>query len=154
MTYSTYHHTFTVEREVSAPPALAFFAWADKDAKAAWFGAPTGWTQLIRDFDFREGGSERVKGLWDTGTTSDFQCQYHDIVQDQRIVFSYDMYVNDHKISVSLQTIDFTPTATGTHLKITEQIVHLDGYPTPEDREHGTRYLLAEAAAWIEKSKT
>lgn len=150
MTYSSHHHTFTIDRLIDAPPALAFFAWANADAKAQWFAAPSAWTALERHFDFREGGSERLKGRWENGTISDFQCQYHDVVQDKRIVYTYDMFVNDKRISVSLATLEFTAEGNKTRLLLTEQIAHLDGYPTPEDREVGTRHLLDKAAAFIE----
>ncbi len=150
MTYSTLHQTFVIERDIAAPPSLAFFAWSDAAAKDAWFRGPAEWQALERHFDFREGGAERVKGRHASGMTSDFQCRYSDIVPDSRIVYSYDMYVDDKRISVSLATIEFTAIATGTHLKLTEQMVHFDGYPTPEDREKGTYWLVEKAAAYIE----
>ncbi len=151
MSYSTRHHTFVIDRDVDAPPALVFTAWADEDAKAAWFAAPNDqWRCIERGFDFREGGSERLKGAWNSGSTSDFQCRYHDIVPDRRITYTYDMFVDDKRISVSLATIEFTPKGAGTHLTLTEQIVHFDGYPTPEDRETGTAYLVGKAIAWAE----
>ncbi len=152
MTYSTQHHTFVIDRLVKAPPALVFSAWASAEAKAAWFAAPAGeWTLIERTFDFREGGGERLKGRWNhSGTISDFQCRYHDIVADRRICYTYDMYVGDKKISVSLATITFTPAGADTHLSLTEQVVHFDGYPTPEDREVGTKLLVEKAVAYIE----
>lgn len=150
MSYSTHFNTFTIERDIAAPPALVYMAWAQGDAKAAWFVGPSSWTPLIREFDFREGGSERVKGRFEDGKVSDFQCRYHDIVPESRITYTYDMFVNDKRISVSLATIELVPSAKGTLLKVTEQLVHFDGYPTPEDREVGTRYLIEMAANYIE----
>lgn len=150
MTYSTHHHTFTIEREVDAPPSLAFFAWADADAKAAWFIGPAGWTELDRQFDFRPGGVERAHGRFPNGKESDFQCRYHDIVPDSRIIYAFDMYVDGKKISVSLASVEFIALGTRTRLKFTEQIVHLDGYPTPEDREIGSGFLMDNVAAYIE----
>ncbi len=149
MTCSTHHHSFTIEREIDAPPSLVFMAWSDADAKLNWFVGPNGWKQLIREFDFREGGAERVRGQFPDGRTSDFRCRYHDIVPDKRIAYTYDMFVDDRRISVSLATIELTPDGAGTHLKLTEQLVHFDGYPTPEDREHGTNYLVDKALAWV-----
>jgi uncharacterized protein YndB with AHSA1/START domain len=150
MTYSSHHHTFTIEREIAASPSLAFFVWSNEDAKSAWFAGPPGWTMLDHHFDFREGGSERLKGRHPSGMISDFQCQYHDIVPDKRIIYTYDMYVGEKKISVSLATIEFTPNEAGTHLTVTEQITHIDGYPTPEDREAGTRHLIDKVVSYIE----
>ena len=154
MSYSSHHHQFVIERDIAAPPTLAFFAWSNKDAKGAWFRGPNEWKLIDRQFDFREGGLERVKGQFPSGQVSDFQCRYSDIVQDQRIVYTYDMYVNDKRISVSVVTVEFTPTATGTHLALTEQVTHLDGYPTPEDRERGTAWGIDNAIAFILSQKT
>ncbi len=150
MTYSTHFNTFTIARDVAADPALAYLAFSTKEGKEAWFVGPNDWAALIREFDFREGGSERVKGRFGNGKVSDFQCRYHDIVPEKRITYTYDMFVDDKRISVSLATIEFEPSAKGTLLKITEQLVHFDGYPTPEDREVGTRYLIEMAANYIE----
>ena len=150
MTYSTHHHTFVIERQIDASPSLAFFAWADADAKAQWFAGPNDWALIERHFDFRPGGTERVAGVFPNGKRSDFQCRYHDIVPDQRIIYAYDMYVDDKKISVSLASVEFAASGSGTRLTFTEQIVHLDGYPTPEDREVGSRHLVDKVAAFIE----
>lgn len=152
MSYSTHFNTFTIERDIAAEPALAFLAFSTQEGKQAWFQGPPGaWECLEHYFDFREGGSERLKGLWkESGTTSDFQCRYHDIKANTRITYSYDMFVADKRISVSLATIEFLPSSKGTLLKITEQLVHFDGYPTPEDREVGTRHLVEMAAQYIE----
>jgi hypothetical protein len=60
------------------------------------------------------------------------------------------MFVDEKRISVSLATIEFLPASKGTLIRITEQLVHVDGYPTPEDRIEGTRYLIEKAAAAIE----
>ena len=150
MTYSTQHHVFTLARDVDAPPSLVFFAWANEEAKANWFAGPSNWEQLERRFDFRPGGEERVAGRFPDGKVSDFRCRYPDIVQDERIIYAYDMYVTDTKISVSLATVAFETQGAGTRLTFTEQIVHLDGYPTPEDREVGSRFLLDKVADYAE----
>jgi uncharacterized protein YndB with AHSA1/START domain len=153
MSYSTHHHQFVIERDIAAAPALAFHAWADKDAKDAWFRGPGDWKLLERHFDFRTGCSERVKGQHPSGMISDFQCRYSDIVPDQRIVYTYDMYVGDKRISVSVVTVEFVPSTLGTNLKLTEQVVHLDGYPTPEDRKCGTAWGIDNAVAYILSQK-
>ena len=150
MTYSTHFNTFTVEREVAAPISLAWFAFSTREGKSAWFAPPASWTVLEDQFDFREGGVERLKGLWENGKISDFQCRYHNIVPESRIIYSYDMFVDEKRISVSLATIEFLSAPKGTLIRITEQLVHVDGYPTPEDRIEGTRYLIEKAAAAIE----
>lgn len=152
MSYNTQHHTFTIDRIVKAPPALVWHAWATEEGKSQWFAAPAGeWTLIERHFDFREGGAERLKGRWNhSGTISDFQCRYHDIVPEKRICYTYDMFVGGKRISVSLATVTLTPMGADTHLTLTEQVAHFDGYPTPEDREVGTALLIDKFVACIE----
>jgi len=136
------HGSFTVRREYPAPVAMVFNAFADKQAKAKWFAGPDGWKELIRDMDFRVGGQERAKGRFPNGHESDFQCEYRDIVPNERIVYVYDMYVNGTKISVSLATVSFETVGKGTKLTITEQGAFLDSYDDAGGREHGTGILM------------
>ncbi|MGH8307639.1 MAG: SRPBCC family protein [Gammaproteobacteria bacterium] len=140
---SAQHATFVIERNYDATPTQVFAAWATPQAKSRWFGGTAGkWKELERNFDFRVGGCEHLKGTWDGGTVSDFEAYYQDIVPDQRIVYTYDMHINDKRISVSLSTVELKPTDKATHLIYTEQAVFLDGYDDAESRERGTRELL------------
>ena len=140
---STKHATFVIERVFPAAPARVFAAWADPVAKARWFGGPADkWTELLRESDFRVGGRDRVQGAWTGGPVSKFDCHYQDIVPDQRIIYTYDMHIDDRKISVSLATVEFKPAGTGTRLTVTEQGVFLDGYDDAGSREHGTGSLM------------
>ncbi len=139
---SVVHGNFTLHREYTAPVAIVFNAWADKAAKAKWFVGPEGWTEIIREHDFRTGGRERTKGRFPNGRESDFQCEYRDIVENQRIVYVYDMFVDGTKISVSLATVTFEKSGMGTKLTITEQGAFLDGYDDAGGREQGTGILL------------
>jgi uncharacterized protein YndB with AHSA1/START domain len=149
------HGTFTIERELPHAPARVFAAWADPKAKAQWFAAARDlYTETIREHDFRVGGKERVRADWKTGKVSDFRCVYHDIVQDRRIVYVYDMYVNDAKLSVSLATIEFEPAKVGgkagTKLILTEQGAYLDGDDGAAGREQGTRGLVESLARYLD----
>jgi hypothetical protein len=58
---------------------------------------------------------------------------------DERIVFSYDMYLDETRISVSLATVELKPAGAGTRLIFTEQGAFLDGFDTGAERERGTR---------------
>ena len=71
-----------------------------------------------------------------------FVARYHGIVPDQRIVTTYEMYLDEKRISVSLATLEFKPDGAGTRLILTEQGVFLDGVDNPAERERGTRELL------------
>jgi uncharacterized protein YndB with AHSA1/START domain len=139
------HDTFRIERTYAHPPARVFAAWATPEAKAVWFRGPqeAGWTETLREQDFRPGGRERAHGRFANGRTSAFEARYCDIVPDARIVLCYDMYVDDRKISVSLATVELRPAAGGgTTLVYTEQGAFLDGYDEPGSRERGTHGLL------------
>ena len=61
---------------------------------------------------------------------------------DRRIVSTYDMHVDEIRISVSLATVEFKPERGGTRMIYTEQGAFLDGHDTPAVREQGTRGLL------------
>jgi uncharacterized protein YndB with AHSA1/START domain len=137
------HATFHLTRTYPVPAARVWKALTDADAKAAWFGGAAGeWELLERTMDLRVGGRERLKGRWQGGVVSDFDAVYHDIIPNERLVYSYVMHINDQKISVSLATMELRAEAGGTTLAVTEQGVFLDGYDDAGSREHGTGLLL------------
>ena len=139
---SATHSTFVIERNYDAPPARVFAAWADANAKGQWFGAPG---EQEHELDFREGGSERFKA--DVGgAVYSFDAVYEDIVEDERIVYTYNMLRDGVRMSVSVTTVELLADGPGTHLRYTEQGVFLDGQDTPEQREHGTKELLDKLA--------
>lgn len=143
-TRSVSHGVFSVERAYDAPVERVWRALSDREAKAKWFGGTVGeWEEIERSMDFRVGGVERAKGRWKNGVVSDFHAVYHDIVPDQRIVYSYTMHLDEAKISVSLATMKLERESAGrTRLKVTEQGAFLDGYDDDGSRERGTAFLL------------
>lgn len=138
---SVVHATFAIERTYEATPAHVFKAWAEPAAKASWFG-PSNLPHESREFDFQVGGRERFEVGGPDGDVYIFDSRYADIVDEQRIVYAYDMYRGQTRISVSLATIEFQPDNAGTKLTFTEQGVFLDGHDTPAEREHGSGVLL------------
>ena len=149
--HSTLHSTFVIQRDYPVTPAQVFAAFSTYESKRHWFAESEGWTLEAYDMDFRVGGREHSHGLPPEGPAYAFDAQYQDIVDDERIVFTYDMHLDDRRISVSLTTIELAPTGSGTTLTFTEQGVFLDGFGGPESREIGTGELLdalgAELAA-------
>jgi uncharacterized protein YndB with AHSA1/START domain len=139
---STHHSTFVIERVYAAAPARVFTAFADPAAKARWFGGPTEWEKGPSEFDFRVGGRETSSGGPKGGPVHRFEARYYDIVPNERIIYSYDLYLGTTRISVSLTTIEMKPAGAGTRLIFTEQGVFLDGYDDAGSREHGSRWLL------------
>jgi uncharacterized protein YndB with AHSA1/START domain len=100
--------------------------------------------------DVRVGGSERVKGRWEGGVVSTFDAFYHDVIPNERLVYSYVMHLDDKKISVSLATMQLKPVGAKTTLKVSEQGAFLDGYDDAGSREQGTGHLLAALGKSLE----
>jgi len=142
---SVTHSTFGLEREYSVPPARVFAAWSDPEAKSEWFGASD------FELDFRIGGREVNRGGPEGGPVFTYDARYQDIVDGERIVYTYDMLMDDTRISVSVTTVEFEPSGDGTRLTYTEQCVFLDGHDTPEQREQGTGTLFEKLAEALER---
>jgi len=140
---SVVHASFHLERTYDAPVARVWRALTDETAKAKWFsGTPGRWELLERHMDVRVGGTERVKGRWEGGVVSTFDATYHDVIAEERLVYSYVMHLDNKKISVSLATMQVKAEGSRTTLMITEQGAFLDGYDDADSREHGTGFLL------------
>jgi uncharacterized protein YndB with AHSA1/START domain len=140
---STEHATFAIERTYDAPPARVFAAWADPVAKTRWFGGDNDDYEL----DFRIGGRELNRGGEPGGAVYTYDAVYRDIVEDERIVYTYEMYLDEARISVSVTSVDFAPQDAGTRLTFTEHGVFLDGLDSPALREQGTGHLLEALGA-------
>jgi uncharacterized protein YndB with AHSA1/START domain len=157
---SVIHDTFWIERTYPATPSRVFAAFASQQAKTAW--GDTGGIETPADaepseFDFRVGGRERFT-VRAEGSLYRYDALYYDIVPDQRIVYSYEMYADGARISVSVATIEFANSGDGTALTWTEQGAYLDGIDGPQApalRKEGTtemldsltRYLTAQPAS-------
>jgi uncharacterized protein YndB with AHSA1/START domain len=152
---ATIHDTFAIERTYPAPTSRVFAAFTSKEAKDVWGdtgdlsepGADAGDTE----FDFRIGGHERF-GFGYQGISYRYDARYYDIVPDQRIIYSYEMYANGARISVSVATIEFVATADGTALTWTEQGAYLDGFDGAEAaqlRGGGTAEMLDGLAKYL-----
>ena len=135
---SVEHATIIIERRYPASPERTFAAWADVAAKARWMGVSEGGLEL----DFRVGGEERHRGTLPDGQVYAYQAVYQDIVRPRRILYTYEMHLDDSRISISLATVEFTPEHDGTRLVFTEQGAFLDGYEPPARRDEGMGSLL------------
>jgi uncharacterized protein YndB with AHSA1/START domain len=149
---SAVHDTFVINRNLTFKPELVFAAWASAEAKSHWFAGPPGWTAQVRELDFRVGGREQVIGRKADGSLSKFNARYHEIVPNERIVYVYDMGMDDIQTSVSLATIEFKAHKEGTQLVITEQGVFLDGHDDARGREHGTNILVDQLERVLQRS--
>jgi len=155
--HSVIHHTFVIERTYAATPSTVFAAFASEEAKN-W--GDTGDLEPVEEqqagqteFDFRVGGRERFSHKRQD-TIYRYDATYYDIVPDTRLVYSYEMYADEMRTSVSLATIEFSKNREGTALTWTEQGAYLDGFDGPEAgalREGGTGQMLDLLTGYLER---
>lgn len=144
------HATFVLERGYPVPVDRVWAAFADPEIKRKWFGSDD-FVYVERADDFRVGGVVIDDGReGEAGPLSQFHATYTDITPNERMVYTYDMWLDGRHASTSITTIVLEPTGDagpGTRLTLTEQGVYLDGVhgPGPEaaaGRESGTAGLL------------
>jgi len=146
------HGTFVLERTYRHAPKTVFDAWAVREKKYKWFPESPNFLASIGtyDLDFRVGGREYLDGPLHTGPRFEYDSTYDDIVDGRRIVATYDVRINGKRISVSLMTVEFEPTAEGgTHLVVTEQGAFLDGIDTNDERIKGADESLDALDAYL-----
>jgi uncharacterized protein YndB with AHSA1/START domain len=105
---SVEHASFVVERKYEASPERAFAAWADPEAKARWYSD----SEAHLELDFRVGGREHSRGTAPDGSAYSYEALFQDIVPAERIVYTYDMHLEETRISVSLATVSSDPWTT------------------------------------------
>jgi uncharacterized protein YndB with AHSA1/START domain len=149
--HSITHATFTIERTLKATPEKVFEAISKPDIKVRWFIGPNRQQSNDYTFDFRVGGREYTGGhVSEDGPTYHYEAVYQDIVPNERVIYSYEMYLNDARISVSLASIELQAEGDKTHFLLTEQGMYLDGADDSEQRERGTRDLMDQLQQLVE----
>jgi uncharacterized protein YndB with AHSA1/START domain len=153
MTPSTaVHDTFVIERTYDHPVELVFRAWTDPMLKARWFAGSVEALDAEYRLDFRVGGLEVNKGGPPGGAVYTYEAQFRDVVPEERIVYTYEMFADEDRISVSLTTVQFFNQGSTTHVTLTEQGVFLDGLDNANQREEGTRMQLESLADCLKDS--
>ena len=152
---SVIHDTFTIERSYRAAPSRVFAAFASAEAKNIWGDTgdlePADGEAGISEFDFRPDGRERF-GFKMNGTTYRYDARYYDIVPHQRIIYAYEMYAAEARISVSVASIEFVNSGDGTTLTVTEQGAYLggiDGPQAPSLRKEGVTEMLDSLTGYL-----
>ena len=143
------HATFVIERAYPAPAEAVWHALSDNDARDQWFSAGEAFDVQHKTHEFRVGGHAAEEGQWHGGPRSVFASTYTDIIDQQRIVFTYDMWADGRHLSTSLTTITLAPDSDHTRLTYTEQAVHFDGLDSAEGREQGSQGLLDQLGSYL-----
>jgi len=152
--HSQVHNTFVVERTYPVPVADVWHAMTDNDAREQWFGGGLNDTfdAEERSHEFKVGGGGFETGQWHNGPRTRFVSTYTDIVDQERFVYTYDMWVDGGHLSTSLTTVIMEAVTDGTLLTFTEQGVHYDGLDSPAQREEGTNGLLDQLGEYLTAS--
>lgn len=138
MTTPAAHTSFVLERRFKASTTRVFAAWADPATKLRWSDCHAETNTAEFSMDFRPGGQEIYRSALSDGTQLAVDKVFLDIVTDERIVFAYSMAANGRALSASLVTAEFADSASGSTLKLTEQLAYLDGHMDIEQRRRGT----------------
>lgn len=135
---SVLHKSFVIDRQFKAPPDRVFAAWSDPEIKRRWSDCHGNLPDNEYSLDFRPGGVEVHRVVHPNGSVQRVQKRFFDIVPGARIIFGYDIQLDARRLSVSLVTVQFEASRTGTRMSMTEYIAYLDGHEDLEERIRGT----------------
>ncbi len=143
------HASFTIERTYPVPVERVWAAHAELEQRLQWFGDAESFDTDERAHDFRPGGFDVEDGRWHDGPRSRYVARYSDLVENERIVHTYDMWIDGVYLSTSLVTTTFESVDGGTRLTYTEQGVYTDGPEGVAGRESGCGQILDALGAFL-----
>jgi uncharacterized protein YndB with AHSA1/START domain len=111
---------------------------------------PEEWDAGPHELDFREGGREVGSGGPKGGATHTYRAIYWEVVP-KRIVYTYELLLDEVRTSVALVTVELKPDGEGTLLTLTEHAAFFDGLEDPARRRDGTGSLLDALALEVER---
>jgi uncharacterized protein YndB with AHSA1/START domain len=135
---------FTLTRDYPVPVARIWDAFAQEEQKLAWFGQGDTFEAGEWAFDFRVGGQDVAEGTFHDGPISRYVATYTDIVEHNRIVTTYDMWLDAVHMSTSVASFEFEAIGQrGTRFTHAEHGVFFDQFwADGRNRESGSRGLL------------
>ena len=134
---------FTLTRDYPLPVTRVWDAFAYEEQKLAWFGSGDAFEAGEWVFDFRVGGRDVAEGAFHNGPASRYEATYTDIVEHNRIVTTYDMWLDKVHMSTSVASFEFEPIDEGTRFTHVEHGVFFDQFwAEGPNREQGSRGLL------------
>ena len=144
---------FTLTRDFPVPVERVWGAFADEGQKLEWYGAGDAMEPREWVFDFRVGGRDVAEGKFHGGPVSRYEATYTDIVENSRIVTTYDMWIDGTHMSTSVASFEFEEIDDGARLTHVEHGVFFDQFwADGPNREIGSRGLLDALAAYVERA--
>jgi uncharacterized protein YndB with AHSA1/START domain len=125
-TQTAEHSTISLARTYDAPVARVFAALADPKERLQVMAGSQRLTFDFQETDLRIGGRDVFRfGL--RGRLH-YRCEslYHDVAPGRRIVFTDVVSAGDVRLWIGVTTLELTPTAKRTMLKVTSHMVRLD----------------------------
>lgn len=145
------HASFTLTREYPAPVENVWRAFSDEERKRDWFGDGGTFDRTAWAFDFRVGGRDIDEARFHGGPLSRYEGVYADIIGHERIVTTYDMWLDGTHMSTSLASFEFEAIPGGTRLTHVEHGMFFDEFwADGPQREEGMRGLLEALAAHLD----
>jgi uncharacterized protein YndB with AHSA1/START domain len=134
---------FTLTRDYPASVERTWNAFAVEAEKLRWWGGGDAMESREWVYDFRVGGRDVAEGKFHDGPVSRYEATYTDILEHQRIVTTYDMWIDGVHMSTSVASWEFEPIPEGTRFTHVEHGVFFDQFwQDGVGREAGTRGLL------------
>jgi len=143
-----HHATIVLEHLYNSTPSRIFTEFADPVVRAGW-AAPSGDELTYEEAAFKVGGRD----VFRCGPKGDPKFRgetvYHLIEPDKCVVSSETLESGGQHLAVSLNTLELEPTANGTRLKLTIQIVSSVGEALISGFESGNRSALEGLAVHL-----
>jgi len=134
---------FTLTRDYPVHLERVWAAFAEEEQKLAWFGAGDTFEAGEWAFDFHVGGRDVAEGTFHDGPVSRYEGTYTDIVEQVRIVTTYDMWLDGVHMSTSVASFEFEPIDDDTRFTHVEHGLFFDQFwADGPNRELGSRGLL------------
>ncbi|WP_339748302.1 SRPBCC domain-containing protein [uncultured Maricaulis sp.] len=146
------HESFTLTRQMAAPPAVVFRAWADPAARTVW-SAPSAAVEIVYDAaDFRLGGCDVVRCVEPDMPVFAAEVCYHDIVEDRRIIFAESVSRGDERMAAALISVEIVAEGEGSTLTVTLQLVSLDIEGMGSNYRLGWTAALDNLQIWVNEA--
>jgi uncharacterized protein YndB with AHSA1/START domain len=136
--------SIVIEIDIEAPPESVFEAWTNSQQLMAWWGDDAKYRVTSRQDDFRVGGKWRAETKNADGAGHAVWGEYTRMERPLALAFTW-KHDWDATGPITHVLIELTPTATGTHLKVTHS-----GFASEATRD-AHRNGWAQVLAWLNR---